>query len=116
LSLLTIMSFDAHAYHAPKLQVPNYLASPGVLDRNIWQHTGYGLEVAEEADQSPFIGILAGHVSPFRLKCGPAGNHIKNEYSPLVKAKYQFHLTRPADHELGADYDAGISVLEALQN
>ncbi|KAG1774802.1 hypothetical protein EV702DRAFT_1199899 [Suillus placidus] len=26
-----------------------------------------------------------------------------------------FHLTRPADHELAVDYDAGIATLEALQ-
>ncbi|KAG2741364.1 hypothetical protein P692DRAFT_20668848, partial [Suillus brevipes Sb2] len=114
--LLTIMSFNAHAYHTQKIHVANYLASPRVLESTLWQHTSNGFEVANQEDQSPFIGILVGRVSPFRLKCGPAGNHIKKEVSPLAKAKYQFHLTRPADHELGMDFDAGISVLEALQN
>jgi hypothetical protein len=110
------MSFNVHAYHTQKIHVPNYLASPRLLESTVWQHTSNGFEVANQEDQSPFIGILVGRVSPFRLKCGPAGNHIKKEVSPLVKAKYQFHLARPADHELGMDFDAGISVLEALQN
>jgi hypothetical protein len=35
--------------------------------------------------------------------------------SPLEKAKYQFHLSCPANPELGADFTAGIKNLEELQ-
>jgi len=110
------MSFDAHAYHVEKSQVKNYLASPNVLNSTMWQHTSTGVEVVNEEDLLAFTGIMVGRVSPFRLKCGPEGNHINGNVSPLEKSKYQFHITRPANRELAADYQAALSNLEALQN
>lgn len=109
------MSFDAHSYHVEKRSLPNYLGSPNVIGSTMWQHTATGLELARKEDQMPFTGIVVGRVSPFRLKCGPAGNHMNSEVSPLVKAKYQFHLCRPADHELGVDFDASMATLDAMQ-
>ncbi|KAG2113590.1 uncharacterized protein F5147DRAFT_789267 [Suillus discolor] len=109
------MSFNSHAYHVEKMLLPNYLASPGVLNTTTWQHTETGLELAKKTDQTPFIGIIMGHVSPFRLKCGPVGNHMNSDVSPLLKSKYQFHLCCPADHELGMDYETSISVLDVWQ-
>ncbi|KAG2107119.1 hypothetical protein BD769DRAFT_1393040 [Suillus cothurnatus] len=110
------MSFDAHAYHVEKTSMPNYLGSPSVLNTIMWQHTESGLELAKEEDQMPFTGIIVGRVSPYRLKCGPAGNHMNSDVSPLVKAKYQFYLCRPADHELGMDFDTSVTSLKTLQN
>ncbi|KAG0693311.1 hypothetical protein DFH29DRAFT_1007405 [Suillus ampliporus] len=109
------MSFDVHAYHVEKAHHPNYLASGAALNSPMWQHTDTGIELANESDQTPFIGVIVGRVSPFRLKCGPSGNHIEGKVSPLTKSKYQFHITRPADHDLAADYHASIATLEALQ-
>jgi hypothetical protein len=114
--VLTIMSFDAHAYHIEKSRLTNYLASPNVLNSTIWQHTSTGLEVVNEEDLLPFTGIVVGRVSAFRLKCGPEGNHINGGVSPLDKSKYQFHITRPANRELAEDYQSAIGTLEALQN
>ncbi|KAG1875355.1 hypothetical protein C8R48DRAFT_592658, partial [Suillus tomentosus] len=85
--LTIIMLFDAHAYHVQKLHTPNYLAAHGVLDSAMWQHMSNGLEVANQSNLSRFLGVLAGRVTPFRLKCGPAGNHINKKVSPLSKAK-----------------------------
>ncbi|KAG1725058.1 uncharacterized protein EDB91DRAFT_1087240 [Suillus paluster] len=58
---------------------------------------------------------IVGRVSPYRLKCTPSGNHFTGGMSPLAKAKYQFHITRPVDHELSVDYLAGVRNLEILQ-
>jgi hypothetical protein len=59
------MLFDAHAYHSQKLHKSNYLAYHGLLDSVAWQHTSNGFEVTNKSDQSPFIGVLVGRVSPF---------------------------------------------------
>jgi hypothetical protein len=116
LQLSTTMPFNAHSYHVEHLQSTNYLASSTIMDSTMWQHTSTGVELVNETDLSPFTGILVGRVSPFRLKCGPAGNHFDSNISSLAKGKYQFHLCRPADHDLAMDYQAAISTMEALQN
>jgi hypothetical protein len=113
-----MMPFDVHAYRTEHMESANFLASPAIMDSTMWQHTSTGVEVVNEADLSPFMGIVVGRASPFRLKCGPAGNHINSDISSLAKAKYQFHLCHPAQHELAADYEAAINTvtMEALQN
>lgn len=88
------MPFDAHSYHVEHSQSANYLASPTILTSTMWQHTDTGIELVNETDLLPFVGVLVGHVSPFRLKCGPAGNHFDSNISSLAKGKYQFHLCR----------------------
>jgi hypothetical protein len=109
------MSFDAHTYHVEKTSVPNYLRSPSVMNTTMWQHTESGLELAKEEDQMPVTGIVVGQVSPYHLKCGPAGNHMNSNVSPLAKVKYQFYLSHPADHKLGMDFDASVTTLNTLQ-
>ncbi|KAG1751262.1 uncharacterized protein EDB91DRAFT_1243529 [Suillus paluster] len=74
-----------------------------------------GLEVINKSDLSPFIATIVGRVSPYHLKCTPSGNHFTGGMSPLAKAKYQFNITCPTDHELLADYLARVHNLEILQ-
>ncbi|KAG2750959.1 hypothetical protein P692DRAFT_20662444, partial [Suillus brevipes Sb2] len=106
--------FDTHTYHVQQSTKNNYAASPNFVETTSWQHTSTGLEVVD-ADEQPFTAIIVGRASAYRLKCGPGGNHFDSGLSPLEKAKYQFHLSRPANPELGADFTAGIKNLEELQ-
>ncbi|KAG1871226.1 hypothetical protein DFJ58DRAFT_627565, partial [Suillus subalutaceus] len=108
--------FDAKAYRGQKTQLVNYAASPKLLSATMWQHTTSGLELVDSTDEMPFKLLIAGRVSAFRLKVRPEGSHMKNGMTSLDKAKYQFHLTHPADTELGKDYNAAISTLETLQS
>jgi hypothetical protein len=110
------MLFNVHAYYAQKLHVPNYLTAHGVLDSLMWQYTSNRFGVTNKTNFSPFIGIFVGCVTPFCLRCGPAGNHINKNVSLLNKAKYQLHLTCPVDHEFSAYYQAAIAVLDTLEN
>lgn len=114
--LLTTMTFDPKTYHDTHWTLSNHISSLNVLDGTIWQHGKSGLELIDENNELPVKLVTVGRVSAYRLKCGPAGNHIANGMSPLEKAKYQFHISRPAHHDLAEDYQAGISTLEALQS
>jgi hypothetical protein len=109
------MTFDAHAYHVKNSLLSNYAASPNILNTTMWQHTDTGLEVVDPSNELPLKIFIVGRISTFRLKSGPAGNHMKNGFGSLDKAKYQLHMSRPADPELGADYNAAIANLETLQ-
>ncbi|KAG1860451.1 hypothetical protein C8R48DRAFT_673683 [Suillus tomentosus] len=109
------MTFDPKAYHDTHATLNNHISSPTALSSTMWQHSSTGLELVDEISELPAKLIIVGRVSPYRLKCGPVGNHIANGMSPLEKAKYQFHITRPAHSDLAADYEAGIANLEALQ-
>lgn len=110
------MTFDPKTYHDTHWTLSNHISSLNVLDGTIWQHGKSGLELIDENNELPVKLVTVGRVSAYRLKCGPAGNHIANGMSPLEKAKYQFHISRPAHHDLAEDYQAGISTLEALQS
>ncbi|KAG1859734.1 hypothetical protein F4604DRAFT_1588702, partial [Suillus subluteus] len=110
-----IMDFDAHTYHLQHSTLNNYLASSQFANCAIWQHSTTGLEVVNELDLLPMVCTIVGRVSPYCLKCTPSGNHFAGGASPLTKAKYQFNITRPAHHELVADFLAGVHNLKALQ-
>lgn len=109
------MTFDPKVYHDTHATLNNYISSPTALSSTMWQHSSIGLELVNEISELPAKLIIVGWISPYRLKCGPAGNHIVNGMSPLEKAKYQFHITRPAHSDLAANYEAGIANLEMLQ-
>ncbi|KAG1764966.1 hypothetical protein EV702DRAFT_1051186 [Suillus placidus] len=79
------------------------------------KHTSSGLVLVNESSELLVNFVIVGRVSAYRLKCGPAGNHIVNGMSPLEKAKYQFHITHPSHSDLATDYQAGITNLETLQ-
>ncbi|KAG1760831.1 hypothetical protein EDD22DRAFT_954597 [Suillus occidentalis] len=110
------MTFDAHAYHVKNSLLSNYAASPNILNTTMWQHTNTGLEVVDPSNELPLKIFIVGRISTFRLKSGPAGNHMKNGFGSLDKAKYQFHMSRPADAELASDYNVAIANLETLQH
>ncbi|KAG1832374.1 hypothetical protein EV424DRAFT_1342354 [Suillus variegatus] len=109
------MTFDPKVYHDTHATLNNYISSPTALSSTMWQHSSIGLELVNEISELPAKLIIVGWISPYRLKCGPAGNHIVNGMSPLEKAKYQFHITRPAHSDLAANHEAGIANLEMLQ-
>jgi hypothetical protein len=110
------MTFDPKEYHDKHFTLNNHISSPNVLNSVIWQHSSNGLELINENTELPANLIVVGRISAYRLKCGPAGNHIANGMSPLEKSKYQFYVTRPAQSHLGGDFQAGVTTLETLQN
>ncbi|KAG1847829.1 hypothetical protein DFJ58DRAFT_843043 [Suillus subalutaceus] len=107
--------FDAHSYHVKHSNISSYAASPNFITSTVWQHTLTGLEVVNE-DEEPFLATIVGRASAYHLRCGPAGNHFSGGMSPLEKTKFQFHICRPVNPELGADFTAAINNLETLQN
>lgn len=110
------MSFDPVAYHTTQSANSKYAASQNLTPSTTWQHTATGLELIDNDNEEPFVATIVGRVSALRLKCGPGGNHFPNGAAPLAKAKYQFHICKPANKELGEDYLAGIHNLEILQH
>ncbi|KAG2738507.1 hypothetical protein P692DRAFT_201812056, partial [Suillus brevipes Sb2] len=109
------MSFNANTYRTKKSTLKNYGASPNFVNATMWQHTTTGLKLVDATDELPFKVLIVGRISAFRLKSGPGGNHVLNGRGSLDKAKYQFHMSRPADTDLAKDYNATIAVLETLQ-
>ncbi|KAG1836947.1 hypothetical protein DFJ58DRAFT_734644 [Suillus subalutaceus] len=113
--------FDAHSYHIKHSNISSRQAfkykqlSPNFIASTAWQHTLTGLEVVNE-DEEPFLATIVGRTSTYHLRCGPAGNHFSGGMSPLEKTKFQFHICRPVNPELGADFTAAINNLETLQN
>ncbi|KAG2029674.1 hypothetical protein BDR03DRAFT_1018094 [Suillus americanus] len=107
--------FDAHTYHINQSNISSYAVSPNLVQSTTWQHTSTGLEVVND-DEESFIATIVGCALAYHLRCGPAGNHFSSGMTLLEKAKYQFHICHPANHELGADFTAAINNLEALQN
>ncbi|KAG1873910.1 hypothetical protein F4604DRAFT_1765818 [Suillus subluteus] len=103
--------FDAHSYHIKQSNVSSYAASPNFVPSTAWQHTLTSLEVVNE-DEEPFLATIVGRASTYHLRCGPAGNHFSGGMSPLEKTKFQFHICRPVNPELGADFTAAINNLE----
>ncbi|KAG1823892.1 uncharacterized protein BJ212DRAFT_1296414 [Suillus subaureus] len=83
--------FDPHSYHIKQSNVVN-------------------------EDEEPFLTTIVGCTSTYHLRCGPAGNHFSGGMSPLEKAKFQFHICRPVNAELGTDFTAAVNNLETLQN
>jgi hypothetical protein len=59
--------------------------------------------------------VVVGRVDPQKLNCGPEGNHIKAEISPLAKAKFQFQLCQPFESPFAQDFDTVIQMLESIQ-
>jgi hypothetical protein len=108
-------TFDPHVYHLANITKNNYAASTNFVNSTAWQHNETGLEVVN-SDEEPLIAIIVGRALAYRLKCGPEGNHFAKGSSPLEKAKYQFHICRPSNPELAADFTAGIQHLQTLQN
>lgn len=109
------MSFNANTYRTKKSALKNYGASPNFVNATMWQHTTTGLELVDATDELPFKVLIVGRISAFRLKSGPGGNHVLNGLGSLNKAKYQFHMSRPADADLAKDYNAAIAAMETLQ-
>jgi hypothetical protein len=112
-STIKTMSFDAQAYHDQIASQSSFVASTSFCDRVSWQHSTNGLIIVDREEQTPFVGVIAGRVSPFNLKCGTSGNYLKKGL--LEKAKYQLHLIRPTDKILGHDFDAAIHNLDEMQ-
>jgi hypothetical protein len=56
--------------------------------------------------------VVVGRVDPQKLNCGPEGNHIKAEISPLAKAKFQFQLCQPFESPFAQDFDTDPNVGE----
>jgi hypothetical protein len=93
------------------------MASPTLLSKVItWQQSSNGLIVVSCEDQKPFVGIIVGTVSPYKMNCGPAGNYLSGKYNSLEKAKYRLYLSRPPQSTLAADYDMALNNLETIQN
>ncbi|KAG2121854.1 hypothetical protein BD769DRAFT_1671256 [Suillus cothurnatus] len=107
------MSFNTQAYHDQIASQSSFVASTSFCDRVSWQHSTNGLIIVDREEQTPFVGVIAGRVSPFNLKCGTSGNYLKKGL--LEKAKYQLHLICPTDKILGHDFDAAIHNLDEMQ-
>ena len=54
-------------------------------------------------------------VDPQKLNCGPGGNHVGVDTSPLAKARFHFQLCQPFESPFVQDFDTVIQVLEGIQ-
>jgi hypothetical protein len=81
----------------------------------MWIRDSRGDIVAEKTSKKEFVGVVVGRVDPQKLNCGPEGNHIRADISPLARAKFQFQLGAAFESAFTQDFDRVIEILESLQ-
>ncbi|KAJ8585560.1 hypothetical protein M405DRAFT_706395, partial [Rhizopogon salebrosus TDB-379] len=92
-----------------------YMGSANVANNIMWLRDTRGHVIVDKTSKKEFVGVVVGRIDPQRLNCGPEGNHIKPEISPLAKAKFQLQLCQPFKAPFAQDFDKVIKNLESLQ-
>jgi hypothetical protein len=87
---------------------PNYMGSANVLNNAMWRQDTCGHIAVEKSSRKEFVAVIVGRVDPQKLNCGPEGNHIRADISPLHKAKFQFRLCQPFESLFAEDFDKAI--------
>ncbi|KAJ8590085.1 hypothetical protein M405DRAFT_707730, partial [Rhizopogon salebrosus TDB-379] len=92
-----------------------YMGSTSVSTNMVWFRDSRGDIVVDKTSKEEFVGVVVGRIDPQKLNCGPEGNHIRADISPLAKAKFQFQLGVPFESAFMQDFDKVVKNLESLQ-
>lgn len=110
------MSFDSQKRLEYLLSIPNYVGNPTFTSRVGWAPENLATVLVDNAAGEVAICVLVGKVNSDRIASGPAGTFGgERTFGPLVKAKFQFTLSRPDDEIFSKEWDRVINTLERIQ-